>query len=454
MGRIRSFVDEWRPSAVTLGAPVFPLLVLFGLNAVDELDRSAFAVLLPDIRDHFGLSNAAILGVVSFTSIAILLIEIPLSFYCDRHNRVRIATVGAAMWGLFAIGTGLSISVAMLIVMRFGAGLGRSIVTPTHNGLLSDWYAPEARMKVFSFHRLANSIGQIIGPALGGALGLWFGWRSPFFLFSIPTIILVLLALRLREPVRGVQERLAAGATAEQAAIEDTHESVWATMKVLARVRTLRRIWYAVPFLAVALFGIGNLLSLVYEDVFDLNSAERGLIAAFIEPLQLVGVVLAAPRIAKVSATRPDFLLRFIAFVGIFDGLMLVALAYSPNVGLAIICNAVLSTTVGTLAPAFAVMISLVSPPRCRSAAFSTISVFGIPGIAIVLPLIGVLADSLGPQASMITLVPVTVMAGWMLSRAAPFVAGDIDAVRTESLARVAADAVTPPPASPPESIA
>ncbi len=33
--------------AITGGAAVFPLVVLFGLNAVDELDRTAFAVLLP-----------------------------------------------------------------------------------------------------------------------------------------------------------------------------------------------------------------------------------------------------------------------------------------------------------------------------------------------------------------------------------------------------------------------
>ena len=44
-------MDEWRLSTITLGAPAFPLVVLFGLNAVDELDRTAFAVLLPDIRD-------------------------------------------------------------------------------------------------------------------------------------------------------------------------------------------------------------------------------------------------------------------------------------------------------------------------------------------------------------------------------------------------------------------
>src|ERR671923_2523887 len=51
------------PRRITHPAPLFPLVVLFGLNAVDELDRTAFAVLLPNIRDWFGL-NLTTLGII------------------------------------------------------------------------------------------------------------------------------------------------------------------------------------------------------------------------------------------------------------------------------------------------------------------------------------------------------------------------------------------------------
>src|ERR671911_435826 len=95
---LRAALRRCPPTAITLGAPVLPLAVLFGLNAVDELDRTAFAVLLPDIRDHFGLRDAAALGLVAATTIAIVLVEVPLGFYADRRNRIRIATTGAAIW--------------------------------------------------------------------------------------------------------------------------------------------------------------------------------------------------------------------------------------------------------------------------------------------------------------------------------------------------------------------
>jgi MFS family permease len=435
-GHLRRWAAAWRPSVVTAGLPTLPLFVLFGLNAVDELDRTAFSVLLPNIRDDFGLSNAGALSIVSATTIAVLIIAVPLAFYCDRANRVRIATIGGALWGFFSVGTGLALTPLMLVGMRIGAGTGRAVVEPTHNSLLSDYYPPQARVKVFSFHRQANSVGQIIGPIAAGTLAYFFGWRVPFIVFAVPTAIVVLFALRLREPVRGVHERLAAGMDAEAAQVPDAPEGIRSTMVTLARVRTIRRIWLAVPFLGVALFGVQNLLSLIYEEVFGLDSLARGWIAAGVEPLQVVGVLVVMPWVARVAVNDPGYLLRFVGLVGLADAVCLVILAYAPNVAVAIAMHALVAASIGTLAPAFFALLSLVSPPRVRSAGLTTIAVFAVPGIAIFLPLIGVISDAHGIQASMLMLVPIAVTAGFILSTAAKFVLPDIAASHAESLAR------------------
>jgi branched-chain amino acid transport system ATP-binding protein len=443
-------IDEWRPAAVTLGAPAFPLAVLFGLNAVDELDRTAFAVLLPDIRDAFGLTDSGALALVAVTTIAVLFIEVPLSFYCDRRNRVRIARSGAVLWALFSIGTGLATSVAMLVAMRIGAGGGRAVVNPTHSSLLSDWYEPRARVKVFAVHRQANSLGQILGPLIAGALAYVVGWRAPFLLFAIPTLVFVVLSLRLTEPVRGQHERRAAGADEATAARAERPEPVLASMRTLGRVRTIRRIWLAVPFLGIALFGVPNLLSLVYEDVFGLNSFQRGLVAAGVEPLQIFGVFIGMPIVARIATTQPAFLLRFVAIVGVVDGLLLVVLAYAPNVAVAVGVHALLAASIGTLAPAFFALVSLVAPPRTRSAGFSTMAVFAVPGIALFLPLIGFVSDQVGIQASMLVMVPVSLAAGFILASAWSFVDADIKRVQTESLAMVLAASEPAPADGPP----
>jgi fucose permease len=193
-----------------------------------------------------------------------------------------------------------------------------------------------------------------------------------------------------------------------------------------------------VPFLGIALFGIPNLLSLIYEDVFGVNAAGRGFIAAGVEPLQIAGVFLGMPIVARIAMERPEFLLRFVAIVGVVDGALLVLLAYAPNVWVAIGVHAVLAASIGTLAPAFFALISLVAPPRVRAASFSTMSVFAIPGIAIFLPVIGFVSDAVGIQASMLVMVPVSLAAGFVLSTASRYVRLDIATVQAESLARVA----------------
>ena len=71
-------------SELSGGAALFPIIVLFGLNAVDELDRAAFGVLVPDIRDSFHLSDQGILTLIALTLLGGLLLEIPLAYYADR----------------------------------------------------------------------------------------------------------------------------------------------------------------------------------------------------------------------------------------------------------------------------------------------------------------------------------------------------------------------------------
>ena len=438
-GRIRRWIDEWRPGAVTLGEPIYPLFVLFGLNAVDELDRTAFAVLLPDIRDHFGLEDSSALAIVAAGVVAGLLMSIPLSFYADRRNRVRIATFGAATWAIFSLGTALVVNVVMLVAVRMGTSVGRSVVEPTHNSLLADWYSPASRVKVFSVHRQANSVGQILGPLVAGVVAYYLGWRAPFILFVIPTALFFFLALRLREPARGYHERIAAGADHDTALLADTPETVWSSLKVLGQVRTIRRIWCAIPFIGVVIFAVVNLLSLIYEDVFGLNSAQRGLVAAGVEPLQIAGVFISMPIVARKTMEQPGFLLRFVAAVGVLDGILLVGIAYAPNVAIAIGCHALLAGSIGTLIPAFFALLSIVAPPRVRSATFSSVAMFAIPGIIVVLPLIGVISDAFGIQASMLPLVPLTLTAGFILRSAKDFVAEDIASVHAEALARVTA---------------
>ena len=154
-------------STITAGAPVLPLLVLFGLNFVDEFDRVAFAAVISEIRDAFDLSDEGIQRVAGLAGLATLLLSLPMGFIADRFNRVRMSVIAAGLWGVCAAFTGIVPAVWLLFIVRLGAGVGRIINEVVHPSLLSDLYPRKAHPRVFGLHRMANSLGNVAGPIAG-----------------------------------------------------------------------------------------------------------------------------------------------------------------------------------------------------------------------------------------------------------------------------------------------
>ncbi|MGI8793558.1 MAG: MFS transporter [Acidimicrobiales bacterium] len=423
-------------SAVTGGAAATPLLVLFALNAVDELDRSAFAVLVPEIRDAFGLSNQGIFTIIAIVGALSYGLQPLIGYYGDRGPRVRIAVLGGIALAVFSIFTGLAPLVWMLVVARSGSAVGRLVNDPTHNSLIADYYEPDVRTKVYGFHRAANSAGQIVGPLLGGVLAAWLGWRAPFLILPILTVLAVLAAVTLlREPVRGRFERLAMGASDEVADTEEAAPSLAEAWRICNQVKTLRRIWMSLPFLAAALVGLASLTSVYYEDVYNLNEARRGLIAAVAEPFQLVGILIGIPLATRLFRRSPGLVLQFLAVVGTLSGLFLAGFALAPNLPTAIVMNVLASSVLGVLTPGITAVLSLAIPPRARGMGFSIGALYIIPGF-LILVIIGGFADTIGIRGALLVLLPVFLIGAFIIASAGSYVADDIHKVRTSALAQ------------------
>ena len=426
--------QRWK-ERTTAGAPLFPLVVLFGLNAVDELDRTAFGILIPEIRDAFDLTTSEILSVVAVAALGALLVAVPIGFFADRLPRVRIAALGAIAWGVFSILTGLATTVVVLVIARAGSGLGRGINEPVHNSLLADYYDIPVRPRVFSLHRIANSTGQFIGPLVGGLLAFWFDWRAPFIVFAIPTFVFVVLAFRLREPQRGVHERAAMGSTGAALETDEVPPSWAESWRLVWHVRTLRRVYFALPFLALSIVGLLSLSSLLYEEVFNLNVRDRGFVAAGVEPAQIVGLLVGIPITTRLLAKDPASLVRFLAIISVAAGAAWAAFALAPTLAVAIAMNIIVSALIVLLAPGIFTALSLAIPPKVRAFGYAVGGLWILPGL-LLLPLIGALTDEFGIRAGLLFMVPVFVIGGFILSTVGPLIDGDVKRVWTSAAAQ------------------
>jgi MFS family permease len=420
---------------ITEGAPLFPLVVLFGLNAVDELDDTAFSVLTPEIRRSFGLHVSGVLTLVALIEVVAIVLGLPLAYWADRRSRVRIATAGATLWGGFSLLTGLAPSLGVLAGARAGAGAGRAVVTPTHFSVLADYYPVDIRPKVFGTHRAANSVGQFTGPIMAGALAYWFGWRAPFIAFAVPTSIFVILALRLREPPRGAHERRAVGADEEAALTEEDPAGLGEGWRMLWSIRSLRRIWYSLPFATAVIIGFGSLFAIFYEQEFGLNPAQRGLAAAVTEPAQILGLMAGMPIANRLLRRDPALVLRFVALVGVVLAACFAMLSVTPYLLVVIAMNTVIAAATAVLQPGVFSILSLAMPPRVRSLGFAMSALWFLPGLALY-PAIGHLADTHGVRLALFVLAVPLVVAGFLLASAGRFVDADILRARTAAPAR------------------
>jgi ABC-type branched-subunit amino acid transport system ATPase component/MFS family permease len=419
----------------TGGAALFPLVVLFGLNAVDELGRYAFGVLLPNIRDDFGVSTQGILTVVAFALIGGLILALPIGFWADRFDRIHIIIIAGIVLGSFTVLTAFSVTIVMLAIARAGSELGRGFNDPVHNSLIPDFYDVGVRPRVYAVHRSANSVGQALGPLLGGIIAFYLGWRAPFFFFAIPTAIFVILAFRLREPVRGHHERRHMGASEEVIQTQEAPPSWAESWRIVWQVRTLRRIFAALPFLALGVVGLLTLASLFYEEIFGLNEVERGVVAAVTEPMQIIGFFIGIPIATRLLARDAGLVLKFLAVVTSVIAIAWLVFSQAPNLPVAIGSNLVISAALGLLAPGIYSVLSLAVPAKVRGFGFAVAALWVMPGL-LLLPVIGGLADSYGIRTGLLLAAPVFVVGGLILASAGTQVAGDIRRVWTAQAAQ------------------
>jgi ABC-type branched-subunit amino acid transport system ATPase component/MFS family permease len=414
--------------------PLYALVILFGLNAVDELDRSAFGVLAPDIAAEFGIGLEGITVVVFVAFGSALALTVPVATWADRGNRVRLALGGGLVLAIFSVGIGLSGSALVLGVMLAGSQIGKSVIDPTHNSLLADWYPMDVRPRVYSVHRAANAVGQFVGPLSAGLLATWLGWRAPFLIFAIPTVVVVLLGIRLRDPVRGARERRAMGASEEAVATEEEPPSFAEAWRMCWKIDSLRRIYRTLPFLAPALAGFLLFASFYYEQVFGLDAAQRGFVGSATEPFQLAGLILGARIGMRMFARDPAAIFRFLGWVVGISTLGTVVFALAPVLWVALVANMVITACLAFTVPGIFSALSLAIPARSRAMGFSMGSVFVLPGLALI-PLIGAIGQAWGLRVGMLAMVPMFVVGGLAIASAGGTIGRDIRNVWTTSAA-------------------
>jgi ABC-type branched-subunit amino acid transport system ATPase component/predicted MFS family arabinose efflux permease len=411
-----------RLGAITGGDPTTPLLVLFGLNFVDELDRLAFGILAPEIGQTFDLKDSEVIFISSLVAVFTLLAALPASVIGDRANRVRLVAFAAMAWSTMSVLTGIAgvtKILAVLVVARFLAGIGRVINEPVHSSLLADYYRAEHQPKIFAVHRFANPASSASAVAIG-ALALVIPWQGVFVLLAVPTALLILSMLKLREPLRG--ESVDAELAAEQAVAAPV--GFGEARRQLFGIRSLKRLYVGGFLLGFGLIPLGGFISFFFEDVYGFSPFERGVATFLFGAGTTVGLVVGAREATKVEPGT-GALAKITGLSFITGGLGLLLMAIAPWALLSMALLFVSGIGFGAYIPAYFPLVSVIVPPRVRTQAYGySLIIIGGGGVLGAL-IVGSLGDNEGYRVAVAVTAAIVSLSGFFSISAGKFVARD-----------------------------
>ncbi|HET8570039.1 MAG TPA: MFS transporter [Candidatus Limnocylindria bacterium] len=152
-----------------------------------------------------GLSASQVGILTSLAGIAVLVFTLPGGRLADRYGRKPLLMIGLAISSIpaVAIAIGAGTSFGALAVLSFLLAAGNATSNPARQALIAD-IAPAGRQGLtMGVYGVAEDVGILVGPLLGGILWDRIGPGATFAMFAaVYFVTIATAAVLLREPAR------------------------------------------------------------------------------------------------------------------------------------------------------------------------------------------------------------------------------------------------------------
>jgi MFS family permease len=184
----------------------FVVLAFFCFVLLHQADKLLIGPLTTPIMEDFRI-NEAQMGAVSSVAIIVAAVLYPVWGYLyDRYARARLLALASFIWGSTTWLNALARTYAVFLLTRASTGIDDSSY-PGMWSLLSDYFGPRVRGKVYGLLQVAQPLGYMLGTVLATMLAGTVGWRNVFFLTgSAGILVAALIFFGVREPQRGQSE--------------------------------------------------------------------------------------------------------------------------------------------------------------------------------------------------------------------------------------------------------
>ena len=210
-------VNGWQPQQLTIRDVKFATWIAFFAWVFAVYDFILFGTLLPEIGGHFGWSEVEQAEIATWVAVGVAVIALAIGPLVDRLGRrmgIVITVGGAALCSLLtAIGGAWGKGALTSIRSVAGLGYAEQTVNATY---LSELYSaiddPKLNKRkgfVYSLVQGGWPVGALVASALTAILMPIIGWQGSFIFAALPSLVIAVLALKLKEtPQFQVQKKI------------------------------------------------------------------------------------------------------------------------------------------------------------------------------------------------------------------------------------------------------
>ncbi len=368
----------------------FVVAVFFLFMLLHQADKLLIGPLTLNIIDTFNITHT-LMGAVFTGALLVGAVAYPLwGLLYDRFTRSKLLALASLLWGSTTWLSAIAPTYGLFVVSRASTGIDDSSY-PGLYSLISDYFAPKVRGKIYGLLQLTQPLGYLIGMLLALMLGGALGWRAVFYITgSLGVVLAIVIFFGVKEAPRGKSEP-------ELADLEEMgiYHFDWKTAKGLFRKPSL------VLLFSQGFFGVFPWNTITYW-FFAYLAAERGYAEASIL-FTMVPTILILAAGYPIGGALGDFFFKktprgrvLVSAVGVLSGAILLALTLNvplENETLFVMLLGLTALFMPFAAPNVISTVFDVSLPEVRSTAMATMMFVESAGAALAPLIAGIIAD-------------------------------------------------------------
>jgi len=184
----------------------FVVVIFFFFVLLHQADKLLIGPLTENIIKEFDITMTQ-MGAVSMGAMIVGAIFYPIWGYLyDRYSRPKLLALASLIWGSTTWLNAIAPNFSTFLVTRSSTGIDDSSY-PGLYSLVSDYFGPKMRGKVYGLLQFTQPLGYLVGMVLGLILGGLIGWRGIFYITgSLGLVMAVVIYFGVRDVPRGQSE--------------------------------------------------------------------------------------------------------------------------------------------------------------------------------------------------------------------------------------------------------